>query len=113
MSNKLNIENRTTWSTKDLEKIFVLCSKKYGYTPKKIIIYYSRKDGIGGWGTYGRGYVKIGLPHTKEIYNLQKQNSLLEKQINKIELLEKENIELKKHILKINNKILEVNEKMK
>lgn len=73
--------NKTTWSTKDLIKLFDLVCKNEGYTPRKIVIVYGRSlikysendlyINIGGRGTYYTGWVKLMLPNTKLIYNYE------------------------------------------
>lgn len=67
--NIIEIENRTTWDTQELKKLFNLVSKNEGYYPRRIIVYYSRTHRIGGKGTVGYGWVKIGLPNIVTIYN--------------------------------------------
>jgi hypothetical protein len=71
----IKIENRTTWNTQELKKLFMLISKHEGYYPRKVIVYYSKTSRIGGRGTIGHGWVKIGIPNKASFYNTKTRNS--------------------------------------
>ncbi|KKN38232.1 hypothetical protein LCGC14_0755400 [marine sediment metagenome] len=81
----MEIENRTTWNTQELKKLFNLISKHEGYYPRRTIIYYSKVKGrIGGRGTIGPGWVRIGLPNKSTFYNTKTRES----HTKKLEVLE-------------------------
>lgn len=85
----MKIENKTSWDTKDIKKLFNFISKKEGITPYKIIIKYAR-DGI--YIMTGRAWcnsrvIEMFLQNKERVYNDNKFTGIKELQI-----LESDNI---------------------
>lgn len=82
----MDIENKTTWDTKDLRKVFQLVCINEAYTPRRIIVVYgtriieyskgNQRVGVSGVARIGSGWVKMKIPNSILIYESNENHNI-------------------------------------
>jgi hypothetical protein len=67
MRRKLDIENKTRWSTYDLRGFFLAAMKERGIDTLTVEVVYGRGDHVGGRGSYHLPWIKLMIPSGPEI----------------------------------------------
>jgi len=64
----MRVINKTSWSTKDLKRVFKLVCKEETFTPKIVEVVYSGKEGYySGLGQYDYGWIRLRVPNSKKV----------------------------------------------